>query len=249
MNEKRTFGIEIEMLHNDKRSMEYALRAAGIECHAESYNHVTKKHWKIVYDGSIRGEGYELVSPILKGQEGIHEVETVCRVLNEQGAKVNKSCGLHVHHDAKDFNQRKFSNLFRLYRRSESLIDSMMPASRRGNNNRFCRSLSLLSDVNMNDRYFKVNFRAYHVHGTIEFRQHSGTVDAEKVVNWILITQRMMDRSNRKVEYGKDLSSYDFLQTLGLIHEPDGEKERITGYIKSRIESQREINRLSPLEV
>jgi hypothetical protein len=36
------------------------------------------------------------------------------------------------------------------------------------------------------ERYFKLNVAAYLRHGTIEFRQHSGTVDYQKMVNWII---------------------------------------------------------------
>jgi hypothetical protein len=35
------------------------------------------------------------------------------------------------------------------------------------------------------DRYQKLNLESLERHGTIEFRQHSGTVDAEKAVNWV----------------------------------------------------------------
>jgi hypothetical protein len=34
-------------------------------------------------------------------------------------------------------------------------------------------------------RYFSLNFQSYASHGTIEFRQHSGTVDATKAVEWV----------------------------------------------------------------
>jgi hypothetical protein len=34
-------------------------------------------------------------------------------------------------------------------------------------------------------RYFKVNLQSYHTYGTVEFRQHSGTLNAAKAVNWV----------------------------------------------------------------
>ena len=34
-------------------------------------------------------------------------------------------------------------------------------------------------------RYYKINFQAFATHGTIEFRQHSGTLDADKAANWV----------------------------------------------------------------
>lgn len=100
----RKFGVEFEAYNVDRATLSRALNAAGVRCEAQSYNHTTSACWKIVYDSSLSGNNtFELVSPILNGEDGINELKTVCRVLNECGAKVNKSCGTHVHIDAADF--------------------------------------------------------------------------------------------------------------------------------------------------
>jgi hypothetical protein len=44
-------------------------------------------------------------------------------------------------------------------------------------------------------RYFKVNLQALRVHGTVEFRQHSGTVDGTKVENWVRFLLGFVERS------------------------------------------------------
>jgi hypothetical protein len=44
-----------------------------------------------------------------------------------------------------------------------------------------------------NDRRRAVNIEAYFTHGTLEFRQHSGTLDETKTINWILLTQAFMN--------------------------------------------------------
>lgn len=44
-------------------------------------------------------------------------------------------------------------------------------------------------------RYRKLNMEAYHRYQTVEFRQHSGTVDAEKVMNWIRLCVAFVERS------------------------------------------------------
>ena len=36
-----------------------------------------------------------------------------------------------------------------------------------------------------NDRYHKVNAESYRRHKTIEFRQHAGTTNYEKIINWV----------------------------------------------------------------
>src|SRR5947209_4242565 len=57
--------------------------------------------WKAERDGSIRPEaGYmaaEIVSPVLKGADGLRQLKAVCDWLQSVGAKVNRSTGLHVH--------------------------------------------------------------------------------------------------------------------------------------------------------
>ena len=236
-NNKRTFGIEIELVHGNKYAMRDALQRAGIDCEVEGYNHTTRPHWKIVTDSSIRGGGYEVVSPILKGEEGLDEVRRVCEVLNEQGATVNRSCGLHVHHGAEDLKARHLQNLLNLYRRSEGVIDSMMPVSRRENNNTYCRSLQHLNEgEHPGGRYYKLNLESLHVHGTVEFRQHSGTTEAEKIINWVNITQMMVERSKRKVGNSANLHKYDFMQAIGLIHNTTEYEDRIREYMNMRVE-------------
>lgn len=44
-------------------------------------------------------------------------------------------------------------------------------------------------------RYHKLNLVSLWVHGTIEFRQHSGTVDADKAVNWIELLMQFVNRA------------------------------------------------------
>jgi hypothetical protein len=57
--------------------------------------------WRVKSDGSIRSgggrQGAEFVSPILRGADGIRSVLAILRNLNDIGAKVNDSTGLHIH--------------------------------------------------------------------------------------------------------------------------------------------------------
>lgn len=57
--------------------------------------------WKSKTDCSIRAgrnrRGCEFVSPILHGSDGLRQVLEVVAKLNEWGAKVNQSTGLHIH--------------------------------------------------------------------------------------------------------------------------------------------------------
>lgn len=192
------FGVEIEAYNCSRERLARELRDAGIQVSVEGYNHDTRNHWKLVTDSSLEGrDTFELVSPVLVGEEGLKELETVCWVLDACDVKVNESCGFHVHMDASDFNMDAWKNLALSYKHIERIIDSFMPRSRR--DNRYCKSMRSLSEARIaraatirdlqqafdNNRYYKVNLEAYSRHRTVEFRQHSGTINFAKMEKWI----------------------------------------------------------------
>lgn len=210
----RTFGIELEVYGATRDRILAEMRRLGIQVEGESYNHNTRGHWKIVSDSSISGaNGNEIVSPVLTGVDGMEQVKKVCLALNRAGAKVNTSCGFHVHFGANDLNMDHFRALFQSYIELEGKIDEMMPSSRRNNANTYCKSLtsiatsksaalakirsartiSEMSSAFSGSRYFKLNIQSFQRHGTIEFRQHSGTTQFSKVKNWILICARLLE--------------------------------------------------------
>lgn len=211
-NNNRTFGIEVEFIHDytvTSRIVEL-LQEGGVNVYDRGYTHIVDEAWKIVTDQSLVGHGSELVSPILKGIEGLREVKRVLDVLAAiPGVWVNKSCGLHVHHGIPDATPKMIRNLVNLYARSEHLIDEMMPFSRRGNENRYCKSMvncqvpedetnnlnDTISYLDRYSRYVKVNLMAYRRYGTVEFRQHGGTVEADKVIPWIIFTQTLVEKA------------------------------------------------------
>ncbi|MCF0235620.1 MAG: amidoligase family protein [Bacteroidaceae bacterium] len=203
----RNFGVEIEAYGCSRTRLAQELRAAGIETQVEGYNHSTRRHWKVVTDSSLDGEQtFELVSPILRGEEGLKELRKVCYVLDYLDIKVNGSCGLHIHMEAIDFDIQTWRNLVLNYLSLERTIDSFMPASRKGN--RFCRplqgsinaqrveraqSLDELRGIFHNTRYYKLNLEAFDRHHTVEFRQHSGTTNFTKMEHWIRFLNGMIN--------------------------------------------------------
>ncbi len=236
----RTFGIEIEAYGVSRRALTTALSQAGINIQNEAYNHNTRSYWKIVNDGSIRGiDGFELVSPPLCGEAGLNEIRTVCRVLAQLGARVNKSCGLHVHHHAPDFKPRHFQNLVAFYTKAEDQIDRVMPNSRRASNNRYCGTMKRFNADRLfdNSRYHKLNLNSYYRYGTVEFRHHSGTIEADKIINWVELTQRMVLRAKKRVTAynGHSLTWYDVKQALGLVHNPDNSDLRLARFYETRM--------------
>ena len=95
----RKFGVELEIVGISKELAIRALAAVDIEAHDAGYTHMTTRDWKIVSDASVH-RGFELVSPVLEGEEGLETLRTAAQALADAGATANRSCGLHVHIDA-----------------------------------------------------------------------------------------------------------------------------------------------------
>lgn len=219
MTINRSFGIELEMIMPagmDRSQVAIAIAARGIPCHAEGYNHETRPRWKIVTDGSLSGNGAEVVSPILHGEAGLDAAAQVCEALQDLGCTVNRSCGFHVHIDAADLTARTLATTVQLYANYEMVIDRIMPPSRRGAANTFCNSMARHDNAaytnirSVSDlcrlfpgRYWKVNLASMARHGTIEFRQHSGTLDGAKVRNWVLFCQRLVAKAVEGVDIAR----------------------------------------------
>lgn len=99
-----TFGVELEFVGGDANAIASELYDLGItaapyrlEYHARVSDD-TK--WKLERDGSVSSgrQGGELVSPILKDTpETWRQIEAICEVAKRHGARVNQSCGGHVH--------------------------------------------------------------------------------------------------------------------------------------------------------
>lgn len=215
---ERNFGIEMEFNGLTMQQSLAALKRAGLKAQIEGYNHDDHADgtWKIVTDASV-SRGHEVVSPILRGEAGIAEARRAAEALEKAGATIDISCGLHVHFDAASFTADELRTACIRYAKHESEIDAFMPKSRRANENRFCRATTgcFLNNASFmratskeslarsqGSRYFKVNLEAYLRHQTIEFRQHSGTVDSGKIENWVRFLAAFLDESVRVAHQG-----------------------------------------------
>ena len=219
---KFTFGVEIECLVAARVMRECAERN-NMPFQYEGYNHTdNNSYYKFVSDSSIVGENpIECVSPVLTGKDGMKSLENCCKALNEANAQVNVSTGLHVHIGAQNLTDEAYINVFKNYQKLERVIDTFMARSRRENNSRWCRSLlskdfSLCRTKNdvyyyaMNgDRYYKVNACSYERHRTIEFRQHQGSTDFEKISNWVNFCAKLVAWSRKNVLAGEVASIDD----------------------------------------
>ena len=216
-----TFGVEIECLMMRTRFVERA-RQNGMQYEYQGYNHTdNRSFYKFVSDSSIHGDNpIECVSPILDGNDnGFESLKNCCKTLNEADAKVNRSTGLHVHIGVSGMTDKWFVNIFKNYQKLEQTIDTFMAPSRRRDNNGFCKSLvgfdfnfgcNTIADIQrrLNSRYFKVNPMSINRHGTIEFRQHQGSTDFEKISNWVRFCAKLVEWSAKNV-LNYEVSSID----------------------------------------
>jgi Putative amidoligase enzyme len=140
-------------------------------------------------DGSIRAENqmYPHELNILAKEKEIKDViKSVSKVLLSANAKVNKTCGLHVHLDMRNRDHIiAFHNLVS----AQNILFAMNPFSRQSGT--YCRRQDTkvfkeaAGNGNRDMRYFGINAAAHAKHNTIEIRMHSGTVQATKINNWI----------------------------------------------------------------
>lgn len=118
----------------------------------------------------------------------------VTDILNsdEVGAKVNKSCGLHVHLDIREWRdnfttlQDKFSKLMSV----QGILYSMQPKSRQSNT--YCQKGKTRNITRGATRYMGINAQAIWKYSTIETRLHAGTTDYLKIANWIDLLSGIM---------------------------------------------------------
>lgn len=237
LNRGLKFGIELEVVaprtFGSLRAVRELLKTV-VRCNLNdrAYTHEVTNTWKVVTDASLSsnmsngeyGEPFEIVSPPLTDFE---EVEKVCKLLNENGFEVNKSCGFHVHHEVKDLNHKALDNLYRIYDKYEKdVIEMLLPNSRRGsrwslnlgtkdsmrngrksimerveeskNLEEFLRNVGECHINRSNIRYHSLNLNNFIKYGTVEFRHHSGTIDFTKIKMWVLLTHRMIETATTK---------------------------------------------------
>lgn len=234
----RAFGIEIEFFGISSNTALDALTTAGLNVDRQSYNHNTCPTWKLVTDATVNGSGLELVSPKLSGESGYAEVMLAMTTLKAAGAVVNHSCGMHVHHDAEDLTGHEIASLMELYVGRQDAIDQLVAPSRRGTiYNTWCqrvdpRELSRIvtslraerrppvghGNGNSQYRYRTINVQAMLRHGTVEIRQHQGSLNGEKAIAWIKFGQALIRSAQSNASQAVPNTVFEMLQSLATNH-------------------------------
>lgn len=204
-----TFGIEIECLL-PRGAVQAGGYHAGIELGGRF-----PAGWNAQRDGSLQTtirnyEGVEIVSPILRGREGLEQVRLVAALLEEMGAKVNKTCGFHCHIGAASVAGENFDEVADWVRKlinvtaqhEQALYGAAGTRSREMGS--YCRSIKstwggkkdrLKKKIKAEDlrmeaagvsRYQSLNLvPLFGRNRTVEYRCFSGTTSGLKMTSWI----------------------------------------------------------------
>jgi len=232
LNATRRMGAEFEMTipsvsggtgGDVQRTLARILSSNGVRAVDRAYTHArvpSNSDITVEYDSSIRGESryqgiswhsIEVKTRILNGiadwEAVVPKTLEICRYL---GARVNRSCGHHLHIDFREasFRPATIRSLYNLIHRFEPVIFGLVAPSRRENgyaralddhSRRFhgCRSRSSYYRALQGwQRERGLNLiHLFETEPRIEFRYHQGTLDANKARHWMRLLNRLVEHS------------------------------------------------------
>lgn len=240
----RLFGVELELIRGKDELQQSTQLTNGLQ---------------LGNDGSVNGQSLELrTAPV----SGTSAELLIMDLLDLSTSSTDRSCGMHVHVDARDFmvlsKKGKFApfrRLVALYLASQRLMFSLVPGSRRANTYakhiHFSKTavLGLLdncadstwvkSQIYAGDRYRYFNLAPYYNAGHYEVRIHQGTSDKRKVLEWANLHTLMADAAMRKgvvtVDLVKTLMSASPSDALDALAEAIGLQKSSHEYYKQRL--------------
>ncbi len=219
-SKERYVGIEIEFLlpRNNSKKLETLLLDNLLEwnVHLGTDGSVRDTEWQPVYnrrdltitnlEQQFLGKEIRILSTESEAPEIIN---SVCKILKECGAKVNATCGLHVHLDMRN---RNVESVYENFYRTQDILFKMQPAARKCNT--YCKELKRLIKE-PRDRYYGINKVAYKKYNTLEIRLHEGSISAKDIKLWVLFLINICNMNKvlkRKVSDIKDLNLTERLE-------------------------------------
>lgn len=175
------------------------------------------REWIVEYDSSVHllngGEECEFVTPKCT-YDDIEKVQECIRALRRAGAKVDDSCGLHIHIDGANHDAKSIKNLVFTFRAKEDLIFRAVAPTR--STNYYCKPIDDTLIDNMKkikkvddtsvkstwygtyydssrseythyhgSRYHALNLHSFWYRGTVEFRLFASTLHVGEVRAYI----------------------------------------------------------------
>lgn len=242
------FGVEVEMTGLTREDAAEALAAyfgtearhTGGTYDAWSVTDTKRKVWKLMSDSSINteipsedGYGYEdisdkdyrveMVTPKLSYSR-LPVLRDCLRVLAQAGAKVNDSCGIHVHVDAANHNRQSLKNLMGIMFSKEDILFKALQVNE-GRAKEWCkkirepmlrqaRALSADETKDLTEleriwyegidghsehynwtRYHALNLHSVFYRGTVEFRCFNSTLDPARVAAYVNLCLAMSSQA------------------------------------------------------
>ncbi len=228
MLKKQRFGVEIEFTGISRGKAADVIAKyfnSTVALARGSYDKRTirdtqNREWQVMRDSSIRpqplGDEFkvELVSPILVYKD-IETIQEILRRLRKAGAKVNDSCGIHVHVDGANHNAKSLKNVVNFMCSRQDLIyealqvkngrmtyckkvcpDLLAKIKTTKNITRADIETAWYSPVNHgysgsrdgrynSTRYQCLNLHSYFYRGTVEFRLFNSTTHAGELKAYI----------------------------------------------------------------
>lgn len=235
-----TFGVEIETVAPDSAVQNEGLRI-GPYRHGIQVPYLPTG-WTAEHDSSINNSagGYkcEIVSPVLRGAEGLAEVAEVLRTLEAKGHRVNASTGVHVHIGwGRDLPSEALARLVTIVAYVEKGLYAITGTKSR-ERGIYCGGVRKYG--NHQDAKTHIDQRRYHTlnltnlargtKDTVEFRCWSGSLNATKVVGWIQVCLGLVERALT----GKRMPKWNPGPLKGgwkKAGEGQSEAERLMGYL------------------
>jgi Putative amidoligase enzyme len=210
------FGIEIETVGLGWAGLAAAIQkvVGGTTGYIASGIAVTAtdgRVWSVVRDGSLSGSvNGEIVSPVLTYAD-LETLQNVVREVRQAGARVDSSCGIHVHVGAENFDARAVTNLINIMNKHELILEKALGVSE-SRLVRYCkrvdatmmqrlqaqrpRTLAAMNRVWYgqevarpqrydSSRYHALNLNGFFVRKTVEFRLFNGSLHAGEVKSYI----------------------------------------------------------------
>lgn len=225
----RNFGVEIECLVN-----------VGYN----GWSQIRQKlgrDWVAKSDGSLNQWGVEINTPVLRGAKGLAELKRGVDILvNDFGARVDSSCGLHIHHDVNDLDRGQIGNVLIAYSLCQDLIDKFVAPARRtfgqgpygvpGPKKPTVDRLKRQKAERFSafERWYSYDFYKFiyggigdavcvnDEYGTIEIRQHEGTVNYDEIYAWVKFGQQLIHVAKEREWRASARSCAALLERVGV---------------------------------
>jgi hypothetical protein len=210
----RPFGVEIECYAPNPERDIYGDYCDGVAAAVSLLYGNNFRSWcnLVSSDESLDEGGAEIKSPVLYGQPGFDELKSVVNLLNANEYYVDSDCGLHVHLDAPEFinDPKLIIKTVKSWKKNQNLINNMVADSRIDNGacelwrdvdiEELEEYLSEINPIQYLDGTLRgaINFGSLSYHGTIEIRQHEGTLNYEEIESWIKFCQAFVDSMTGK---------------------------------------------------